>query len=102
MTTDRELLELAAKAAGRIGCYLECPMTDLVGISDGGSDSGLWNPLRDNGDALALMAQLELHSSPEFSHFLKLERCLSRKAVGCATYRRAIVSVAAAFGRAIP
>ena len=52
--TDRELLELAAKAAGmRIRC------------SDGGSfsrDAGeywrAWNPLKDDGDALRLAVTL--------------------------------------------
>jgi hypothetical protein len=49
---DRELLDLAAKAAG----------IDLVGFSDDGmaerADGGWWNPLEDDGDALRLAMKL--------------------------------------------
>lgn len=53
MTTDRELLELAAKAAG-----------DTVVESATGywraSDGKRWNPLTDDGDALRLAVKLGL------------------------------------------
>lgn len=52
MTTDRELLELAAKAAGyeyaKHGGYIV-----VFGIP------GNWNPLSDDGDALRLAVKLE-------------------------------------------
>ena len=44
MSTDRELLELAAKAAGVHPHDIECT----------------WNPLTDDGDALRLAVKLEM------------------------------------------
>ena len=57
MTTtanDKELLELAAKAAG-----IECTAVVLEGVPHrfGG---GYWNPLTDDGDALRLAITLEM------------------------------------------
>lgn len=58
MKTDRELLELAAKAAG------VCVEFDKDGdpyIDDPiGGFSGLWNPLTDDGDALRLAVEIGL------------------------------------------
>ncbi|MCX7132294.1 hypothetical protein [Aeromonas sp.] len=63
--TDRELLELAAKAAGITGqCHLLtgdcCDPAEPGGFRyehpDGGHD--WWNPLMDDGDALRLAAKL--------------------------------------------
>lgn len=52
--TDRELLELAAKAAA----------FEIVGISDDGmaerADGGWWNPLEDDGDSLRLAFILKM------------------------------------------
>lgn len=48
--TDRELLELAAKAAGH-NYYM-----DSFGVHQ--IDSGRWNPLYDDGDALRLAVKL--------------------------------------------
>lgn len=57
--TDRELLELAAKAAGIIGVWHErgqcIHVTDCEGMSD-----IWWRPLTDDGDALRLAADLGL------------------------------------------
>ena len=60
MTTDRELLELAAKAAGY----------SVMGVGDGryggnvvfymGQDQLYWNPLTDDGDAFRLAVKLRL------------------------------------------
>ena len=53
--TDRELLELAAKAAGiQDGNWL-CDGSYWVGAYDGGCE---WNPLTDDGDALRLAVKL--------------------------------------------
>jgi hypothetical protein len=53
--TDRELLELAAKAAGVVGFWVDAG-------SNVGSDSEpvIWNPLTDDGDALRLAVKLRL------------------------------------------
>lgn len=58
MSTDRELLELAARAAGvRIGNWIE--YADAEGFA---SDAKVapWNPLTDDGDALRLLTELRL------------------------------------------
>ena len=56
--TDRELLELAAKAAGiRHPAYME--RGHSAGINRGPAEP-LWNPLTDDGDALRLAVKLFL------------------------------------------
>ena len=64
MTDDRELLELAAKAAGITGNYTEMYYKKLgaigeVGIHDKEKHT-MWNPLVSDGDAFRLMVQLGL------------------------------------------
>jgi hypothetical protein len=62
MTTDRELLELAAKAAGiRYHAYIDDPIFG-TGINIGDIDVPLWNPLADDGDAFRLAVTLGLES----------------------------------------
>jgi hypothetical protein len=56
--TDKELLELAAKAAGIERRYYE--YLGEWGLIDDGPDSGWWNPLTDDGDALRLAVKLGL------------------------------------------
>lgn len=65
--TDRELLELAAKAAG---WEVVCSESDLHGCTDKSTIyTGLilkdvrqpWNPLKDDGDALRLAVELGLN-----------------------------------------
>lgn len=63
MTNDRELLELAAKAAGyhfhghRVGLdYANCYVS-TTGNSD---DWFVWSPLTDDGDALRLAVRVNL------------------------------------------
>lgn len=53
--TDRELLELAAKAAG---VALLGPAVNGFFISDKYGDPVYWNPLTDDGDALRLAVKL--------------------------------------------
>ena len=58
MMTDREMLELAAKAAG-----VELRWhTDGTAFSDVRCSGywGVWNPLKDDGDALRLAAKLSM------------------------------------------
>lgn len=60
--TDRELLELAAKAAGIEGVIKETADGVLwLFRHDGGSP---WNPLEDDGDTLRLAVFLRLHIKP--------------------------------------
>ena len=54
--SDRELLELAAKAAG----YVLQETED--GYECNFDDSRIWNPITDDGDALRLMVRLRLYA----------------------------------------
>lgn len=56
--TDRELLELAAKAAG-INLYVWGTKGD-ENFADMGNKGARWNPLTDDGDALRLAVKLEM------------------------------------------
>jgi len=104
---DRELLELAAKAAG----YNYLPANSAI-VVDG--IPGNWNPLTDDGDALRLAVKLKLairplekcvfvESDPETllgqSQFSELEMYGSDPN---AATRRAIVRAAAEIGKAMP
>jgi|SanBayMetagenome_1026888.scaffolds.fasta_scaffold07577_1 hypothetical protein len=66
MTDDREMLELAAKAAGIFckGWCLPGGRSDgWHGMYTGSDDDGTyvrWNPIADDGDAFKLMVQLRL------------------------------------------
>ena len=102
--TDKELLELAAKAAGYEEVwYLEGSDTPYVGpryVVAGPIQYRIFNPLTDDGDALRLAVKLNL--------FDGLERAASNLAaefnfdVGpCETTRRAIVRAAAEIGRSM-
>ena len=107
MRTDRELLELAAKAAGVDGL--------IKGTADGAvwlfrDDNGSpWNPLTDDGDALRLAACIPacvvidndmqwcgVHLNGERGKYEFVERFGSDP---CAATRRAIVRAAAEIGR---
>ena len=94
--SDRELLEMAAKAAG-----IECVTPTMI-------DHDQWNPLTDDGDALRLAAKLMLN-------VLASAACIvaeDENGVECFEYmygpedytsgwRRAIVRAAAAIGSAM-
>jgi len=56
--SDRELLELAAKAAGIYRKYYE--FLGESGMIDDDPDGGWWNPLTDDGDALRLAVKCKL------------------------------------------
>ena len=56
-TTDRELLERAAKAAG----YSIRFTSDGTCFRDGPDWMGQWSPLEDDGDALRLMVRLNMN-----------------------------------------
>ena len=101
-TMDRELLELAAKAAGKkwredFACYLA-------------DDGGKWNPLNNDSDALRLAVKCgiiieyrrEVHTCFAYQYALNLEVMQSNDQLDpYAATRRAIVRAAAEIGRAM-
>ena len=105
--TDREYLELAAKAAGYVldGTVLRNLKSDFE--YDG------WNPLTDDGDALRLAVKLQLHvginpgnkvfCTPTYSDKPTVFESCERSGVQdpLAATRRAIVRAAAEIGRSM-
>lgn len=104
--TDRELLELAAKA-----CFIE--IDDKFTCSYSGDTDAItpWNPLIDDGDALRLAVKLGIE--PQFNHDIEVvaidtDPC-SLRTIGVITEeynndpytatRRAIVRAAAEIGK---
>jgi len=111
MNNDRELLELAAKAAGiEVPKHLWADYTD-TGIK---TMSGLvWNPLTDDGDALRLAVKLGICIAPgsnTLTHRSKFavatgdsgEILEVRGDDPYAATRRAIVRAAAEIGKELP
>lgn len=117
--SDRELLEMAAKAAGIE--YQRDNDGDVIEYFGGGLqrafDGGKWNPLTDDGDALRLAVKLKMLieinlgcviayaerkdgsvQDPEYVYFDKLETGREQGDRGAAT-RRAIVRAAAEIGK---
>jgi hypothetical protein len=94
--TDKELLELAAKAAD-YGFFFNRKISDDA--YEWKSDDGMlwqWNPLMDDGQALRLAVKLGINVPTRWEHE-KMERC------GLDVYaatRRAIVRAAAEIGKA--
>ena len=93
MKTDRELIELAAKAAGITLMWSRVPGRPprLAGTL------AAWNPLTDDGDALRLAAKLYLWEAVRLAH-----REVTAGTDIYAATRRAIVRAAAAIGEAMP
>ena len=105
MNNDRELLELAAKAAGYR--YSDMLTGGLWVSMNKGKSWQVWNPLTDDGDALRLAVKLDM----------SIISCMEEKEVGVtvmdtfleiyeqhnddpyAATRRAIVRAAAEIGR---
>lgn len=91
---DKELLELAAKAAG---------LLHLINAEVfGGEYAGQWNPLDDDGDALRLAVKLNITVHPGFV-YMPTGRLFDFRdyANQPAATRRAIVRAAAEIGRGI-
>lgn len=88
--TDRELLELAAKAAGIevTGC-----VADGIPHRFGG---GYWNPLTDDGDALRLAVKLNLLWKTDVHYIKYLDLA---EVDHYAATRRAITCAAAEIGK---
>lgn len=112
--TDRELLELAAKAVGINGTWCQFPgMVERRGLDGAIYDEvecEYWNPLQDDGDALRLALELEMPIHPcrvwksyrvdSCSDFVEASRSVMPPSDPAAT-RRAIVDVAAEIGKAM-
>lgn len=109
MSTDRELLELAAKAAG-----IKVESWTTYGAYVGGLEGHIWNPLKDDGDALRLAVKLlimprfcsQMVTSGTESIGTNSARIIQEffedhKGDECAATRRAIVRAAAEIGKAM-
>lgn len=111
---DRELLELAAEAAG-MDAYWDQPRGSRYGCirvrSEGNKLGYVWNPLADDGDALRLAVKLELapsiFASPGLTICTATNRPMSEVNVEqehddgpYAATRRAIVRAAASIAKA--
>ena len=106
MKTDRELLELAAKAAGKdviwkCGMHRGEPHEGLFDRSTGHATT--WNPLTDDGDALRLAVKLDMVVQRGSAHVLihewaPLFHANEHGNDKLAVTRRAIVRAAAAIG----
>ena len=108
MTTDRELLEKAAKAAGievvrlRLNDPIHRDLLIKATARNPHHDMGPWNPLTDDGDALRLAVKLEM----QIDIISCQTRCLAfggptiyeNESDTYAATRRAIVRAAAAIG----
>lgn len=114
MRTDRELLELAAKAAGIKLHVWGTEGSENFADMDAGPYGKLWSPLTDDGDALRLACDLGLRVYP----IARTETGAACSAVGDVTgkrmsevvdmlptraaTRRAIVLAAAEIGASMP
>lgn len=101
--SDRELLEMAAKAAGIVGVWHDrgqcIHVTDCAGMSD-----FWWRPLDDDGDALRLAVKLRMDlniNDGECDVFTADSFYNGRGEDTLETTRRAIVRAAAAIGSAM-
>jgi hypothetical protein len=95
--TDKELLELAAKAAGlRLFIWGAKNSENYCIKNNDGTPGDRWNPLTDDGDALRLALKLM-----EFEPY-KSRGYLPTITSDVAATRRAITRAAAAIGKAMP
>ena len=103
--TDRELLEMAAKAAG-----ITSVGYGRNGIATGRNGPclvGYWNPLTDDGDALRLAVKLDISLLGDFPQNIVVVAFDARRIIEkydgdqYAATRRAIVRAAAAIGSAM-
>lgn len=110
MKTDKELLELAAKAAGyKLKNEIHNADDELIGFRTNARPlAGPWNPLTDDGDALRLAVRLDMRVSvisASQETFVIFKGGVCEEAHGgdaFAATRRSIVRAAAAIGEAMP
>lgn len=103
MSTDRELLELAAKAAGYEISECTCKLSMTIKGETPRSHNH-WNPLADSGDALRLAADVpDLNISWVFEEAWRQFPLAADQQMQRREYiRHRIVSCAAGHGRAMP
>lgn len=101
--TDRELLELAAKAAGVVGHFSNDAPDAPIFFENVNTPGmwGVWNPLTDDGDALRLAVKLRLDFYT--SDMNGLSERTEENAVVCHSYNlsvpvSALVSISEPFG----
>lgn len=122
MSTDRELLELAAKAAGFSDYYVSewAGGASLMYYPDRNFGPSVWDPLNDDGDALRLAAKLVMSFRCDAADREFRAACFAIGAMGhpcpgdewevyipidpveigtTALYRKSAVKLAAAIGR---
>ncbi len=106
--SDRELLELAAKAAGIVLVPYTwdkgSPWGEHEGFTVSGEGPNEWNPLTDDGDALRLAVRLNIPVFPYEDETSTGTVGVVAKNFGSkeANTRRAIVMAAAEIGRQMP
>lgn len=110
--TDRELLELAAKAARHVGFCFEDGLYWIDGpLGPEGIYPVRWNPIADDGDAFRLLVFIKRWSyqNPsawdEKSHAMKMVwdgLCAALDSGDATRVRRAVVVFAAEIGRSMP
>ena len=112
--TDRELLEMAAKAAGHAlvwgekyaigGDTVDCSDMPYIKSIHPDEFDACWNPLTDDGDALRLAVKLQIHVQPDGRYaWASTFEVNATEPVGGDPYaatRRAIVRAAAELARA--
>ena len=106
---NREMLELAAKAAGyKVDADMQAERDALIGRENAGlwleDGSTNWNPRNNSGQALELAVAIGLFSTTEqfrdFQAFYSDEIRMDGKPT--AATRRAILTIAALRGKAVP
>jgi hypothetical protein len=108
--TDKELLEMAARAAGIVGVDGVYPIFRGASQDWNSEHWTEWNPLTDDGDALRLAVQLGMQitiilDGADGDHFPQtMVDWATEEHINdpCAATRRAIVRVAAEIGKAMP
>jgi hypothetical protein len=108
--TDKELLELAAKAAGlRLFIWGAKNSENYCIKNNDGTPGDRWNPLTDDGDALRLAVKLNLRVGVADNglNAVAFNRDIGFYTESCkgdpyAATRRAITRAAAAIGKAMP
>lgn len=112
--TNRELLEMAAKAAGiTIRWERECGV--IRARQQSGGYCGIWNPLADDGDALRLVVALRISIDFASPHSKPIDRiqasarsngnmsCIEKfRSDELVATRRVITRAAAEIGKAMP
>ena len=98
--TDRELLELAAKAAGLKFSY----QSEIARVSDGEAWWD-WNPRHDDGDSRRLQVKLGIHITNSQTHAwastLLFDATVPFEKDPCDATRLAVLRVAAEVGAAL-